>query len=743
MVTLNYNAVEYDVKYIDPTISSAGDGSTPSTALKNLPDPLVDSTCYIIRRTNTESQVDLPKSTNIGIKHIIFLGMPKSDSIFYDLLEEDVKSAWADEVNKFANVRCNSSTYANSNVNCLFFENNLIDLISENCYFYRDGESGSATSYLNPIFYNESRTPLASYIFNNCKFGYAQYDIDDISFLSSNSTLTTDTSKYPQNKCCGYLSVNKIVNLSLNNCIINHVLNNKDASQRNELYYGINKSFYCKDVKKLILNNIVYNRLLYIYESNASYSPTYNAITTENAQNVYVKDNTFNLIAYNNIQIGNVRCLYLSSKKVNMDNVNVKLLSMKGASPTSCICNTSIIHLKDVYQSYHINNINADFTTSDFKVPHLCVIYFENFGGIQWGNISNYIKNINVKFIEDWESLNIKRYITDYPVVNINISSSNYSNSGSWTTNDSLNYRNITKGSICDNINISSPFGKALELVRCGARTSLIKGNVTLDSATLEADKIYNWNPTVPGITISNNSYLKCNDYEAKLDNELYPYTGQLQISYTKNQGVSIYVGKTNSLLFDELYTTTSNENTNNSMYICPNYIVTGQFIARNEYCFAKSWNVVRTGSTSNASLRFNNNYNNSVSTNDLNIALEPYKGIELTPLSTGKKILTCYLALKNFVDVSKGPQLCGITVNVPETIEDNTMYHSYYSPSYGWKKDDSTWSNDVDLSTFKIEIPIEVKETTNPIEVKIWYGWYDVQGFVYFDPDFKITDVL
>ena len=59
------------------------------------------------------------------------------------------------------------------------------------------------------------------------------------------------------------------------------------------------------------------------------------------------------------------------------------------------------------------------------------------------------------------------------------------------------------------------------------------------------------------------------------------------------------------------------------------------------------------------------------------------------------------------------------------------------------WQSDNSTWSGDTNLRTYKCEIPIEVFTLDEPIDVKIWFNWYSVNGYVYVDPDFKLTDII
>ena len=113
MATLQYNGNEYNILYIDANIAEPGNGSTPALALATIPSPLVDKTCYLIRRQedNEVTQVDLPQSWYESLNYIMFLGMPVADDPMYNLMEEDVKTAWGADAGKYARIRCNMTDY--------------------------------------------------------------------------------------------------------------------------------------------------------------------------------------------------------------------------------------------------------------------------------------------------------------------------------------------------------------------------------------------------------------------------------------------------------------------------------------------------------------------------------------------------------------------------------------------------------------------------------------------------------
>ena len=67
---MRYSNVDFTVVYVDPSVTSAGDGTTPSSPLKALPATAADfedNTCYLIRRTAEEYACTVPNGTNYDV----------------------------------------------------------------------------------------------------------------------------------------------------------------------------------------------------------------------------------------------------------------------------------------------------------------------------------------------------------------------------------------------------------------------------------------------------------------------------------------------------------------------------------------------------------------------------------------------------------------------------------------------------------------------------------------------------
>ena len=771
MATLQYNGNEYNILYIDATIGeNEGDGSTPSTALSNIPTTLTDKTCYIIRRNADDETiyVDMPQSWYASLYYIMFLGMPLSDDPMYNIMESEAKTAWGADTGKYARIRCNTTSgqdtyreYSMSSTNnyTLFKTNSIRNFYSGNCYFYRDGNghsSGSDGRYMSWMFGFDYSSRFADITFNNCKFGYTQYNLENDDYLLNND-VSTDNSTYPQNKCRCFIAAHNLNSFTINNCIINQVYV-MPYCRYTYWYQPHARCIYIAGFNKCIFTNNQFN-VLY-RNSNTSYYENYTTYTWNN--NIYLYGEDRSSITVKNVEVNKIFTatnsrgantnLYISSQRnAVVDNIKLNVKKMGNSSTfTTASYDTSLATFEfRGTNSLKVSNVYTNLSQSYVRSNYL--VFMESMQD-NAGNVSSKIENIYAKFSTVGNVLggNIVSINNQYYTWNTSTNPTDISTNNEWYQ---YGYgRNESKAWIANNIIVDAPRynGTVLNLTRAGAKSPYINGKVYLAHGTLDVKKHYWYYPTSAGAILRGNSYYKCDDYEANIE---YPdYSGTEQIDWQPQSMSSVYVSKSNCILMKENpYTTIYLASSNNS-FVCPNYIKTGQFFQRNEVCFAKSWNTVRTGSNSQGSIRFNNNYA-GIATNShpLVVGCEPYSGIQIVPSSTGKKVLTAYMATKN-MDASEIGYTgrIGIHVNCPEKYTDyynaektNFKQHEYTSEAIGWQSDNSTWSGDTNLRTYKCEIPIEVFTLDEPIDVKIWFNWYSVNGYVYVDPDFKLTDIV
>lgn len=775
MATLQYNGTEYNILYIDPMIETAGDGTTPATALLDIPSPLVDNTCYLIRRGPDDEvyNVNMPQSWYESLYQIMFIGMPTQESPLWLALDEDVKEAWGADLGKYARVRCNVSAYQdlytdytmdNTNNKTLFKTRTIRNFVADSCYFYRDGEgpsAGNEARYFNAIFGFDYTSRFANISFNNCKFGYAQYNFENDDYINSNTNISKDTSKYPQYQCSSYILGNVLNSFSISNCIINLASTNKYTryGDRGDNWYNPSfKSVFITNCNKTNCEDCIFNILYFDSLSNYQYNPNERLYFRGGDRSfAKIKNLTVNKIYTSTGAIIKNAALYASSNILQVDGIKTNYKVMGNGELTSYNSIDASSPIVYVYAnvSYQICNITND--VSDSPVAY-AKTFESNLNRISTGTVANKIENIFTNHNPNGK-LNLGT-----PLVQLSCNSSFWNNSSdqvnvsinnTYTDNDYPTQLVPQRSCIANNIIVDCPIvnDNVLSVYRMGVKSEYIAGRVYLCSAVLDVKKIYHHFATSSAIAIDGNSFLKCDELEVNLN---YPsYKGSNQIYWQRGSQSAVYIGKSNCIIADEVQNTGSNYIAcMNSTLVCPNYIKPGQFFARNYNSFCKSWNVIRSGSNAQGSLRFNNNTNGQ--NNDilpLIIGQEPYKGIQVMPTSIGKKYAIGYVALKHFdeTELSGCSGSFGYWVNTTEKITDpfdsektNTIIHSYDSDSFGWLVDnESTWSNDTNLRKYKIIVPFEVFNLEDPVEFKIWFNWYSINGYCYMDPDFKIVDSI
>lgn len=171
MSIINLSGIAFNVVYIDPSISSPGSGDTPLTALSDLPpfSELQSNTAYLIRRLGKMFSLSFPSgSSSVSSLSYAFIGMPKSTDPMYEMIPSEAKIVWDSDSSSidyaFANVSGEGFSLSGSNV--IFNAYRL--------YLYHENLSSSAHSMFD--FSSSDYTDMIT--FENCKFGYKGYEID-------------------------------------------------------------------------------------------------------------------------------------------------------------------------------------------------------------------------------------------------------------------------------------------------------------------------------------------------------------------------------------------------------------------------------------------------------------------------------------------------------------------------------------------------------------------------------------
>lgn len=361
MTTLIYKDYEYNVVYVDPSITSEGDGTTYDKALVNIPTTLVDNTCYLIRRTPKEVYTQTTAATNTSITHIMFMGMPKETDEEYDLItDESVKTAWGSDDAEYANVMGNA-----------LILNYIRELSLTRCFFFRNTSSTSATNTgPNPMFLREDVTgndtfkqDVSVYV-NHCKFGHYTFDMGNEEYR--NSTETVSGYYY---YCKRYLILNTIGNFVMKNTQVDY-----------SSYIGslmLNSSCSSSTYQPLLNTTVRYNQAIYVTCISGS---------------VCLKNNLFNTLYSKDTCVS-----YYSSSSTAF--YYPRLLSNPSANVTYTVNGSNVIRLCSPISSVQISLQNSKLFACNNTINN--ILYSDFWLPSQTLYISNTLDNMNPYFNSD------------------------------------------------------------------------------------------------------------------------------------------------------------------------------------------------------------------------------------------------------------------------------------------------------------------------------------------------------
>ena len=772
MSTITRNGIEFNVVYIDPSAASAGTGDSYDSPLTAFPSSLSDQTCYLIRRTSESYNCQIPLGNFTTLYNFMIMGMPKSTDYEWQILNDsEVKSAWGYDEYEYANIKF-KRTNANNNVNNCFTLQNIINLYLSRCYFFR-GTDDVNNGNTQPMFYlTGSGSNLTS---NYCKFSAQNCDMDDATWRDNHSDYSNTNDTY--SKITGYFWINNTHNnITFNHCTINWKL----TDAYNFDWWRTKLGIFISCAKKIeFLNCNFYN----MYEASTN---SYN----DRGRNSCVKsDNCMDYIMMNcnfyNVRRGTYRnpghIIYASCQgrsgnsradddvwyksKLTLKNIFVTTIRMSGAQPTDIPETFDLGDLYfDYFRHYDVENITADFTQPGSQVECqrvLTLVPFVESSGIS----TKRIKNIYFKFESNPNLCSTYKPSNNYwdfcPLcIDCAGNFKGYSVSDNrpcfeYSTNSNVGVSRFD-APIFENFNIDCQLGWAMRLDGgVNLISGNIKGKIRVGSGVgLQLDKVYNYMGATPGIELEGTlNYIRIKDYVVEKHNILSKYDNTPQVKSNINDvflnSSSVYIDKSNCLMFNNNISSTMLGNNYDCIAICPNMQATGQYYQRTQNSIIRSYNVTRTGSNASASLRVEYNYGN-IGDYPNTLGQDPYKGFLLQPSDSGNYNVKVYFACKNFeqstLDYENMLRKMYLEIDVPEYYNgDNTKDYTgiYYSYDKGQIiSDNSTWNNETGLTCYVIRVPITVSRTDKPVEVKVHCNLYDGSGIMYLDPDVKLEAV-
>lgn len=766
MTTIRKNGVEFTMVYVDPSVATAGTGESYDSPLKDFPTTIEDSKCYLVRRTSEDYLANMRVGNYSSILNLMIMGMPKPTDEEYELItDEAVKTAWGEDIHEYANIRWNFASTGNTTTYS-FYVTNLANFIASRCYFFRDSNSPAAQYYCQPMLYSNNTSANAKFDINYCKFGYIDYDLGNAEWRENNESFTDSTNKYGYNKCGNYFYIRGYDKFVMKNSIVDHIPNHLNTSygwcQRT---YGFTFGDSKGNLFKLINNTI---NKSYINNTN-SYDFYGTFCFSYQPKNMTILNNTFNeimwgskscpvnfIVCYNdntNTTSDITNTSYMSNLTMKQNTVN--WLKMKNANPSSDYITSDTHYYGWAFwvcglTSYDIDGLYVNGDIEGSEIAYERILRLSRLYNLYSGLGQRRIRNVKINYCGDHtKCLNWTYGIRNVPSIKVcDYSWVAYDYNSQYSTADSYVPSSVTNMPLMENINIYCPLGYALCLKGINVKNAKITGKIDIDDkCSVELDELTNEYASSDALWIGGAyNYVRIKDFKVNKEATLYPYNGTAQIIFNASFGSDyfmgnsdVYVDKSNCPMISQTLMNNNTGITFKNYFISPNYGEEGQYVQYTKNGYMKSWNTVRQGSSSRASIKAQLTKGGELF--GITLGDRPYKGIQITPASIGDKSLRLHFATKNIPNDDLLNKIW-MAVEVPNTDDENIVFEDIYdSRSNGSiTTETATWSNDSDLNTYVLSLPITVKRTDKPINVRINYEIFGDDTYTYFDPDIRLV---
>lgn len=700
-----FSNVNFRVVYVDPTIATAGDGSTPEAALQNLPDTaaaLSDNMCFLIRRTSEDFSVLLPTGS-CPATNLMIWGMPHSDDPDYLLVPLEARTAWGGDEAEYANVKANTVSATLTLANIKSFSLHRV-------YLFRDNTAASQS-----VFTFTATGNLGVFGIDRCKLGAKGVDINLPGYTSA---VTTGYSR-------AFLHIKSARVFSLRNTVINHVANSSGYGPGT----GYVNSIYLETANFVTVSQVE------VFVTTAQYgmggpmggigiplqmsnSGTGMFATFENLH--------FNILLNNAYEY--IPQLFVGSgySHLVMRDIRVETVRQLGDAPAKLAISTPLVTMTNV-DEFRLENFTANLPECWLIESSGRVLTFNGGSSRTIPGYEKIIKNVTIQMAEVngldstgnglyYTQLQNSQYLNYYSALEMSFSSSSC----------------ICESVLADNITVNHPRGVAFYGSGMQLNNSRFKGSVRCANMVANLDSVSTFYPGY-ALYVRDNSTVRVRQLTLGKENAeaCGGNVNDPAVASKYSEYGFVYVDASNAPLRDNTTTVTAT----NNMYgiVCSNESDAGHFVHRTENFVCDTWNVNREGGAP-ACLKI---WANSVNpTTDLSLGRVPFRGIELVPDSVGVKTLKVFIATKNLSDIAELYRKLIVQVTVPN----GNGCDTYFSPTDGgWTPDASVWNNDSDVTGYVLTMPLKVHLPQEAIDVKIHINWYSQTGFVYIDPEFQL----
>lgn len=693
-----YSNVNFYVVYVDPSIATAGDGSTPALALKNLPatiDGFANNSCYLIRRTAESDAVTLPAGTNNNIFNLLLLGMPNPADQMYDLIPEVAKNAWGADAEVYANIQ--STVVAGQ-----FQLPNLRVFLMYRVYLFRDNVN--ADNYIL-YFYNSNEYKMCV-SFEHCKFGSRGINVDDPDYTG---VLTTSRLK-------SYVYLYYARMLNIRDCIINYCVTGNTNNAH---------GFYCRFPEILNIEDVkVYSPLN--YNSNSSFALCVSENTDEGIECV-IRNISQKLIFNGTYEY--IPCLlnvngYLNGRLKDIT-ISMDGRGLSEVRPANLYISNTLMNFSYM-RDYSFKNITVDIPYC-WRCTSPVLSLRNMYSGSYAPGVEKELRDITVNLGVD-----------EAVAIGTPISYSDASNSSSsyvavyfeFNRSECETYSKVV---IVDNLIINNPRGRSLYIYNARLTNARLQGSMSCYYTIADIDSLSTW---FPGYVLwaYDGSHVRVKDMSVNIENSEYLYSQEPAVGSTFSNRSNVFADKCNVSLRPLSYLNTNDYNIHQG-FGCNNEGEDGHFCYRCPNGIADTWSVHRIGGGAAAIKMYNNNYN---TTRTMVLGRKPFKGMQLLPTTSGRHVLKAHIAYKGYADDSDMFRRFMISATIRDA---NGNDVTYWSTIHGRWVDDSAsqWVNDENLTPKCLELPLDLIEK-NPVDVRIYFSWYSGSGFVYLDPALELA---
>ena len=713
-----------NVVYVDASIGSPGDGSTPDLAVLNIPAPasLANSTVYLCRRSLSRS-ITLQAGTKSSGDHVYIVGMPKSGDWLYARMPSAATAAWDADPDDYclANFTAYNTQFQLSPIDNAGFHRIQFRRPTGGWGYTQYG--GQAQLDMRTTYPGSEYSTNGMYFFTNNWWGEQNVELSNPGFSTNTSYggggisfyyARTVVFKDNHIECCGGYNQNPNWNPStfVQMYYVRHAIANDNdwwisswggSGNNSYAFYGPGmSSCSCQGYIEFNRNNA------HLVGQNYSYVSFFNVFYL-----VYVKD------------------IYCHNCSITVDRYYYR------AGCTGCY----VAYPFQVYagqntttgqNKWDIQNITVN--TGDIGNIGGSLVYLRldqtDYYGAGGMYPSSVIKNITAQCNDSglignsYSGRAVMMYLPEATTPVENIVAKNYmyqgiylcspcpSDSNPGVRHKGPIFKNVSVKGVMEFYNITYAQVTSWTLGSTPAANKLYasRSNVYIQSATIDPGKtwvVQNW--------LNFFGYMGCKVIIDAID--VNPYIYYNQTPY-----------------FDDC--------------VLINNVagVTGKWYGTNYYYTGQSWNAYRTGGA-NSALKLTGTVSEQHYTH-LELAPPPFRGLEWTPGATGAATATLYVAHKNMTNPTFLPKRLKTYVSVPYFDPAVSEYQpkTVMGDIEGQWLDDSasTWNNDTGLSQWKLVIPFNVTEAGQAVTFRIYYDWYDATGYLYLDPkvDFALLGV-